>query len=297
MTLRRSLAPPPRARCLLLALLALLAAAPCAQAQLLITHADQPARLLRKTTLHQASAGVPLQTGDIVESGAAGVQIEVPQGARLALGPGSSVHIDQGGATPSFTLLRGWLKLALDKGAPGATTVSAGALQVLARDGAAIVHADAGLAELYAESGSVSLKDLEQEKTDKGAAPRMPLNREQYALRPDGQPLAVEPRAPKRFVAAMPRAFFDPLIAVVARVRQPAAPRVLREASADDLAGWNAAPAALRKRLAARFSPRLADPEFRAAADGTLAADPDWQQAIAAQERKPKPAAVSNSLF
>lgn len=289
MTIRRSFA---AARYLLLALLA---AAPWvqAQSQLLITHADQPARLLRKTTLHQAPAGVALQTGDIVESGPSGVQLEVPQGALLALGPDSSIHIDQGGATPSVSLLRGWLKLSVDKGAPGPSTVNAGALQVLARDGAVIVHAEAGRAELYADSGSVSLKDTEE----KGAALRMPLNREQYAQRPDGQALAVEARAPKRFVGAMPRAFFDPLIAVVARVRQTATPRALREAAPEDLAGWIAAPPSLRKRLAARFSPRLADPDFRSAADGALAADPDWQQAISTHERKARPAAVSNSLF
>src|SRR5690606_22493964 len=95
--------------CILGALaLALAPAAPALAQTALISHAEQPSRLIRKTTVHQAPAGVRLQAGDIVESHAGLVQIEWANGARFALGPASSVLVNDAGAAPSASLLRGW---------------------------------------------------------------------------------------------------------------------------------------------------------------------------------------------
>ncbi len=277
------------ARLLVLAALLPLAVPAFAQ-RALLTHAEQPAKLIRKTAVYDAAAGVPLHPGDLVTTAATSVQIEWPQGVLLAVGPGSTLLIDDAAAFPAVTLLRGWIKVAGGgKDVAGKLTVAAGALSVGA-SGSGVLRVAADKTELFVERGTLSVK-----ATDKGAAAPLEIGSEQYVVHRGAQPLQAEPRPARLFVSEMPRAFFDPLVSVAARAR-PAEPTLLREASAADIAQWNDVATPLRRQLAVRFAGRLADPAFRTDAENLLAAQPEWRQALKQTARKPSDT-YTNHLF
>jgi hypothetical protein len=272
------------------ALAALLACAlPAYAQQARLTHADAPARLIRKTTVYDAPAGTSLSPGDLVITGATGAQLEWPAGVTVRLGPGSGIVVDEAAAAPAVTVLRGWVKVA----AAGRLNVAAGAVDVGAAAGSGIVHVDGDRTELFVEQGAMTATVTEQA----GAGAPLTVGREQYALYLPAQGLQASPRAPRPFVAAMPPGFFDPLVAVGARVK-PAEPVQLRDANPSDVAFWNDAAVPVRKQLAVRFAPRLLDPAFRAGAATVLANQPEWRQPVrdSAPARKPSNT-LSNTLF
>lgn len=252
----------------------LTAAAPSFAQNAVISHAEQASRLIRKTTVYHAPAGVRLQPGDIVESGARPVQIEWASGVRLALGPASSVLVGEAGGAPAASLLRGWSKF-VTAAPPGARlTFDAGLLSLRASGAGGIVHLAADKTELFVESGVISATD-----TGPGSMRTLPVGREQYAARPATRPLELAPRAPRLFVEQMPRAFLDPLVAVAARVPLTA-PTPQREIATADIVAWGDAGPAVRKRLASQFSARLADSTFRNEAEDVLDTFPEWRDAL-----------------
>lgn len=278
-----------------LALAALLATALPAQAQrALLSHAEQPAKLIRKTTVYDAPAGASLQPGDIVESGPRGLQIEWPNGAMMALGPSSSVQLDAAAGTPTVSLLRGWIKIAAGKPPSSQLNAAAGPLEVRANNGSGILRLSSDKTELFVEQGTLAA--TEKDKTGAAGA-ALPVNREQYALRRGALALQVSARPPRLFVSEMPRAFFDPLVAVAKRAK-PAEAAPLREVDAKDLAAWNDVPALLNKRLVAQFSARLADPAFAKDAETVLANNPDWRQAVQQNtSAKKRATTITNYIF
>ncbi|CDG85988.1 hypothetical protein [Janthinobacterium agaricidamnosum] len=290
-----------------MAVLLLPALSALAQNPALISHAEQPARLVRKTSVFDAPAGVALQAGDIVESGATGLQIEIPGGPMVALGPASGIYIDSASGALGVSLLRGWLKVAQDKPGAGRASVSASLVEVRTSGGTGIVHAAPDGTELFVEQGTLMAAPVAPEKDKDKPGPALAeqaFRRDQYALWRDARsgpalPPVLAARPPKQFVSQMPPAFFDPLVAVAARIR-PAQPVLQHEVSAQEVAGWNdAAPAALRKRLVARFAARLSDAAFRKDAETLFGAHPDWQQVLQAQrtERKVKAYSATNVIF
>lgn len=254
----------------------LLAAAPSLAQNAVISHAEQPSRLIRKTTVHVAPAGVRLLAGDIVESGARPVQIEWANGVRLALGPASSVQVNDAGGAPSASLLRGWGKFAT---APAGKQLAldAGLLSLRAAAASGILRLAPDRAELFVEGGAVPVSD-----TGPGGARSVTVGREQYAARPRSRPLEVAPRAPLLFVEQLPRAFLDPLVAVAARA-PASAPAPQRLVASADIAAWGDAGPVVRKRLAAQFSVRLLDATFRNQAEDVLATFPEWREALRRQ--------------
>lgn len=273
--------PTGRARCALggargalAATFLLLAALPALAQNALISHAEAPSRLLRKTTVFQAPAGVRLQPGDIVEAGARSVQIEWANGARLALGPGASLLVKDAAGLPAVTVLRGWSKFATGAPAGGRLSLEAGAVSLQAAGASGILHLAPDKTELFVETGAVAVIE-----TDRGDGQPLAVGREQYALRDAVRPLALAQRAPRLFISSMPRMFLDPLVAVSRRA-QPVAPTPLREVNAADLSAWREAGPAVRKRLVAQFAPRLADPAFRRDAESALADNPEWRDAL-----------------
>ncbi|NYE60053.1 hypothetical protein FHW58_001205 [Duganella sp. 1224] len=213
---------------------ALLMLALPAQAQrALLSHAETSAKLIRKNTVYDAPPGASLLPGDIVAAGQRGLQIEWSNGALMALGPDSSVVLENNPGTPAVSLLRGWFKLAAVKPANSQLSATAGQLSLRADQGSVIVHVAPDKSELFVEQGKLPLTE-----TDRGAidGPQT-VGREQYALRRGTQALQVMPRAPKLFIGEMPRAFFDPLVAIGNRVR-PAELAPVREANAADDPDW-----------------------------------------------------------
>lgn len=253
------------------------ALAPALAQTALVSHAEQPSRLIRKTTVYQAPAGVRLQAGDIVESNAGLVQIEWANGARFALGPASSVLVNDAGAAPSASLLRGWGKFATGAPRAGRLALDAGPVSLAAAGASGILHLAPDQAELFVESGAVAVDD-----NGPGGARAIAVGREQYAARPATRPLAVAPRAPRLFVQQLPRAFLDPLIGVAARARA-SAPAPQREIAAADIAAWREAAPALRRRLVTQFSARLEDAGFRNDIEDMLGEHPEWRDALRRQ--------------
>jgi hypothetical protein len=278
----------------LLLLAALLApVAPALAQRALLSFSEQPAKLIRKTTVYDAPAGARLQTGDIIESGTRGLQLEWPGDALVALGPSSTVQLGDTGGAPTVNLLRGWLKVAADKRAARPLTARAGTLDIRVGGAGAsgLLHLTPDQIELFVEHGTMSATD----KDKAGAA--VPIDREQYAERRAGLALRVTARPPQRFIAEMPRTFFDPLVAIAGRAK-PAELKPLREAGARDLAEWTNLAPIVSKQLVAQFSARLADPVFAKDAETLLADNPDWRQALQqAGNAKRRLNTISNSLF
>jgi hypothetical protein len=254
-------------RCLLAALLTL--ALPAQAQRALLSHAETPAKLIRKTTVYDAPAGASLLPGDIIEAGQRGLQIEWANGAVLALGPASSVVLDSAVGTPTVSLLHGWAKLAALKPANSQLSATAGTLSLRADQGSAIIHLAPDKSELFVEQGNLPVTENDRNGID-GA---QTVGREQYAIRRGAQALQVTPRAPKLFVSEMPRAFFDPLVAVGNRIR-PAELVQVREANAAD------------------------DPDWRPPAQAAAPAAPTTSTPppVAPPKKRPGPA-ISNALF
>lgn len=287
-TTRPHARPASRAALLFAALLACAGAAQAQQARL--THADAPAGLIRKTTVYEAQPGTTLYAGDIVSADSGNVQLEWPGGVLVSLGPGSRVLVDNAAAAPALTLLGGWIKLAAGgSGYAGKLTLAAGPLAV-GTAGNGILRLQPDQVELFVESGTMAVSATDKTQP---AAPRV-VGREQYAIRGPGQAWQIAPRAPRAFVGAMPRGFYDPLVAVAARVK-PASPRLVREVTPADVAALSDVPGPLRLEFAARFAVRMNDPAFRAGAAQLLASRPPARPAPA-PARKP-PYNPSNSLF
>jgi len=275
-------------------LLLALAAPPALAQRALLSHAEQPAKLIRKTTVYDAPAGASLQAGDIVESGPRGLQIEWPNGALMALGPSSSVQLDATAGAPAVSLLRGWIKIAAGKPPTSQLSATAGPMEVRASNGSGILRLTSDKTELFVEQGTLSAAD--KDKAGAAAAAPTVVNREQYALRRGALALQVSPRPPRLFVSEMPRAFFDPLVSVGKRAK-PAEAAPLREVGAKDLADWNDVPALLNKRLVAQFAARLADPAFAKDAETVLANNPDWRQAVQQNTSAKKRATTINNII
>jgi hypothetical protein len=279
---------PSRARLLLAALVFCAGAVQAQQAKL--THAEAPAGLIRKTTVYDAPPGTVLYAGDILSADTGNVQLEWAGGVLVALGPGSRVIVDNAASAPALTLLRGWIKVAAGgSGYAGKLSLAAGPLAI-GTAGNGILHLQPNQVELFVETGTMAVSATDKSQ---GAAPRV-VGREQYAARSAGQPWQSAPRAPRAFIGAMPRGFFDPLVAVAGRVA-PAQPHVVREVSPADVAALSDVPGPLRIVLAARFAPRLNDPAFRAGAAELLANRPAIRPAP--PNARKAPYNPSNSLF
>lgn len=219
---------PPVLLCALLTL-----ALPARAQRAVLSHAETPAKLIRKTTVYDAPAGASLLPGDIIEAGQRGLQIEWSNGALMALGPASSVQLDSSAGTPTVSLLHGWAKLAALKPANSQLSATAGQLAIRADQGSTILHLAADKSELFVEQGNLPVTETDRNGID---GPQT-VGREQYAIRRGAQALQVMPRAPKLFVSEMPRAFFDPLLAVSDRIR-PAELVQVREANVNDDPDW-----------------------------------------------------------
>jgi hypothetical protein len=274
------------------ALVLLAAAAPGAHAEYLVSLADGPVTVIRGASLSQASEGTRLYDADIVETGEGrSAQLEDDAGTVLALGPGTRIMLGDQVAHPreratamSISLLTGWLKAARVVGAPtppGRTlSIEMPLVTVQPGNGASsspwsLVATTAKRVAAFAEAGDSALAVL---NSDGGKATLVVLHAGQYAEHATGAPLRVQPRAPAEFVAVMPVAFRDPLIAVSRRLTSrhelPPAARAIDYA---DVSDWLTSDFAARRGFVKRFSPRLKSPEFRAQIDAHLDSLPQWR--------------------
>lgn len=216
-----------------------------------ITYAEQAAQLLRETGIYSAGRGVVLRRDDLLATGEGMLQLDL-DGSTVALGPGSRLMV---GANGELVLLAGWLKMQC--GAARNLVIRTSLLKI-ACGASAILHADQGSSELFAESGALPVDDTNAGKP----ARRVELASEQFAARSGKGLLRVLARPPAAFLQAMPPAFRDATVALPHVA--PQAPRRVRAATYAEVAPWLAGHPALRQQVQKRFQP--APPRRTAAA-------------------------------
>lgn len=246
-----------------------------------VTLADQPLRLIRAASVYKASAGVVLQTNDVIETNDAAAQIEIAQGLILALAADTRLYW-QAPSSPTgahqIYLLKGWVKIMQRAAEPvreAGVIVTAPWVQLAISEGAAIVHITADKAELFAESGAQTMAPL-FELGKVGEEKNFPL--EHYALWQPEQGLKIHPRPPKQFISEMPMNFRVPLERAPDRLKGAKTPALFeREVNYADIRDWLSSNFAVRKTWVKRFKPRLKDKEFRAALDVELGQTAEWK--------------------
>jgi hypothetical protein len=260
------------------------AQAPAQVPAAVLTLAEQPLRLIRGAAVYRAPAGIAVQKDDILETGAAGAQVEAGPNAIFALGPQTRVlvlELPSGGKGAGLALLQGWVKLMADTGKPAQVVTPA--LQVTLAPGSTIVKsAGDGKDAVFAEEGAQQAATVQK---GRAGAP-LKLAAEQYAEADPAKPQPVAGRPPRAFVAAMPPSFRDRLAQVPNAARRPnagkAAPTREREAGFADVEPWLTAqlPGVPPRGFVARFRARLADPAFRKQLEPVLGQQADWKAAL-----------------
>jgi hypothetical protein len=207
-----------------------------------VAFSEQPLKLVRGTAIYSGARGLALQADDMLETGEGTAQLDADK-ATIAIGPASRVYVRNGNA---LVLLAGWLKATTREG--GQLNLETAGLQLGGSDAAATVHVNAGTTEIFAESGSLQVRE------GSGAGQRKTIPSEQFAVRAGNQPLKLAPRPPAGFLTAMPAPFKDSLVAVTAPAT-PVAPKRERAATYAELAPLLDGHPALRLSMQRRFAP------------------------------------------
>ncbi len=262
-----------------------------------LTLLEGPAGLVRGVTRYTLAEGVRMQSGDIIEVGdKALAEIEFPDGAAISLGAGTrvlTVSMPRGtAAAAEYYLTQGALKVSgVSKAARFRIATPALILQPVEGVSVMIVRGDEG--SVFVESGAARLT----------AGPAtLNLKSGEFFDRRSGQKGTVAPRPSQAFIAAMPKAFFDPLPSRMARYKErEVQPRRGDDVSYAEVETWLKAPPAIRRPLVTRFEPRASDPKFRAGLEANLRFHPEWDPILypekyestetAAEAKGAKPAA------
>lgn len=267
---------------LVAALLLVVSTQPYAAEAGTITLVEGSVRLLRGAVVLQATEGVRVQPGDMLETDGICV-VEFGDGLLLGLGPASRIHLPETGNRARNTepgqaifVLSGWLKLQSGKQASSnGYLVLTTLMGIATREAKLLVHAAEQRASVFMESGSARLFEPDEGgRMSKGPA----LDGGQFASRAAGQRLTVHSRPDGAFLAAMPRGFRDALPARPDRLKSsPKAPRADHDARYDEARDLLQLPQAWRGDMVRRFSGRLRDAEFRKAVATNLARHPEWR--------------------
>ena len=249
-----------------------------------VTLLEGPAGLVRGVTRYALAEGVRMQSGDIIEVGDKGLaEIEFPDGVALALGAGTrmlAVSIPRGKfAAGDYYVMHGSLKVAgVSKSArlrfltPIFTLNPAEGVSVM------IVRGEEG--SVFIESGGARL----------AVAPAtLSLKSGEFFTRKAGQKGAVAPRPSQAFIAAMPKAFLDPLPSRMARYKdRPVQPKRVDDVSYAEVEAWLKAPLPIRRPLVSRFEPRASNPAFRSGLIANLKFHPEWDPILYPEKYEPK---------
>lgn len=256
-----------------------------------LTLLEGPAALVRGVTRYALAEGVRMQSGDIIEVGDKGLaEIEFPDGAAIALGAGTRVlAVSMPRGTPSvgdFHVMRGALKVSgVSKAAR--LRISTPVFLLQPAEGVSVMVLESGEGSVFVESGAARVVV---------AAATQSLKTGEFFARKDGQKGAVAQRPSKAFMAAMPKAFFDPLPSRMARYKErEAQPKRVDDVSYADVEAWLKAPPAIRRPLVARFEPRASDPKFRAGLEANLRFHPEWDPILFPEKYETKETAADSA--
>lgn len=247
-----------------------------------VTLVEGEPRLLRGVTWYKLVAGARVETGDIVTaSERTQVQIEFAAGSRASLAAGGGLHLAPSPKTGPLVLAlpTGWLKVAA---VPPGVRVHTGPFDAVTDDGILVMHAQGAAAEVFVETGKVTLFELTPAGADSAARD---AKRGEYWARPVSGAFTTVPRVPKAFFDAMPRQFVDPLPALATKARANASLAVDHAITYAEAEPWLAG----RDRAAfeKRFASRLRDPAFRKAVEPNIARYPSWDRLLHPEKYAP----------
>lgn len=250
-----------------------------------IAYAEKPLKLIRATSLYTVGVGTRLQGGDILQTGAAGVQIEGIASTTLALGPDTRILIATHRTAAQINLLNGWLKLQPVAGNTHANlAVTTGALAFTATQSSSVIHVSPRQTEIFIEDGSQVVNELD---THGKGEHSVTLGHEDFAQRSTGSALKIVPRPEQAFIDALPRQFLDPLVPLGKKIPAASEPKKERDVTYDDIAPWVVSPLNLSQQmLASRFAPRLNDPTFRQAVKVNRGGVLEWELELLRLERR-----------
>ncbi|MBD8093994.1 hypothetical protein IFT48_28790 [Pseudomonas fluorescens] len=250
-----------------------------------IAYAEKPLKLIRATTLYTVGPGTRLQGGDILQTGAAGIQIEGLNAATLALGPDTRILIATNSKAAQINLLNGWLKLQPVAGNSHANlAVTTGALAFSLTNSASVIHVGKRQTEIFVEDGSQVISEIDNHgKADRNVT----LGHEDFAQREGDAPLKIVARPEQAFIDALPPQFLDPLVPLGKKTPKAQEPKKEREVNYDDIAPWVVSPLNLSQQmLASRFAPRLNDPAFVQAVKTNRGGVLAWELELLRLERR-----------
>jgi hypothetical protein len=233
---------------------------------------DTPLRVLRGVSVLQGAEGMRLRQGDFLVTGPAAttqVQLEFAGGAIVEIGPSSEVYLfSVTASSQEIVVPTGWLK---GETSSGTLRCSNPLVSVSTRGGNVLVHAGAGVADVFVEKGAAQVSG--------GSAPIASSNDKIFFTRKAGKPVTAAGRPSADFVGAMPISFRDELPPRISRFagKKPPEPRVDHEVSYADVESLLSLPANWRRGLVERFRPRLQDPAFRQAIEAHIASLPEWK--------------------
>ena len=253
----------------------------------LITLVEGQARLLRGVSVFAAAEGVKLEQGDIVETmPKSQVQLELNDGTLLNMDASSKLHVaayraSQGrlAGSSEVVLLQGLLKYSRAQSTPGTELrLVTPALAVGVQQGSGILRVTEGRNELFLESGGGKALEL----VPKGkSGPPLDLKVDEYLASQPGKPLIRQPRAPREFVAALPRQFLDTLPPRRERLKSRVVePKKERDVTYGDVGPWLRSSSRPRLAFIKRFTPRIADPAFRKELEANLPEHREWHRVL-----------------
>lgn len=255
----------------------------------IVTLLEGSATVVRDVARHALAEGVSFRPGDMIEVSAKGLaEIEFPEGAALAMGPGArvlAVAVSRGSSMKGdYYVTRGAFKLSrLKKGVNFRFVTPLFVLQPA--EGATVFVLDAASASIFVESGAARL----EEPAVKGPGQSTTLRSGVFYSRKEGQKGAVGARPAPAFISALPRIFLDPLPSRFARFKnRNTQPRRIDDVAYADVEDWLQAPRDIRRPLMSRFRPRVRDAEFRAALVKNLSLHPEWDPVLFPEKYMPK---------
>lgn len=261
---------------------------------------EGPLRLIRGATVLRGAAGVRLRQGDFIESSENGfAQLEFTGGTIVALGASTRLFLlryatarlgisTAGKSAAELVVLRGWLK--------GETSSSLGpycyASPVLTAttSGTIVLHALAGGAEVFVETGSADISETSQDGVRSHADS---ASAGQFLSRRAGKGITVDSRPDPAFLESIPRPFRDTLPSRMSIFRGKAVPaKPDHEVSYAEVQPWLTMQKAWRMGFVERFQSRLGDPAFRRALEDHLEEHPEWDPVLHPDKYPPKPTSV-----
>lgn len=253
------------------------------------TVVDSGVRVLRGPTWFKLVPGARLDDGDIVEAPERmQVHLEFAAGSAANLVGAGTIYIAPPAAkagTPAgpltVNLVQGWCKVAAK--APG-VRVRMGPADIAIAEGVVVIRKQGMAIEFFVEAGNARLIEALASGAD---GPVRDAKRGDYGWKPPGAAFALEVRAPRIFVDAMPRHFYDALPQFAGKFKAKPTLVADRDISYAEAEPWLAGRD--RAVFERRFASRLRDPVFRRAVEPNVARYPAWDRMLHPEKYAPKP--------